>query len=80
MQAGAPNRIVKLTGTKTVADFRRHDMAAGNQGAPLVPAFHHAVFGQPDIGRAVLNIGGTANLTPIPQLPGAVSEFDEDSA
>ena len=62
MQIGDPNRIAHRTGITTVADFRRRDMAAGGQGAPLVPAFHEAVFGA--LGKiAVLNIGGIANLT-----------------
>lgn len=62
IQIGDPNRIAHRTGITTVADFRRRDMAAGGQGAPLVPAFHEAFFG--GLGKvAVLNIGGIANLT-----------------
>lgn len=63
LQAGDPNQISERTGITTVADFRRRDMAAGGQGAPLVPAFHRAVFFSPDTHRTVLNIGGLANLT-----------------
>lgn len=63
LQAGDPNTIAELTGITTVADFRRRDIAAGGEGAPLVPAFHAAVFGKAGETRAVLNIGGIANLT-----------------
>jgi anhydro-N-acetylmuramic acid kinase len=63
LQIGDANRIAHLTGITTVADFRRHDMAAGGQGAPLVPAFHQAIFSKPGENRAVLNIGGIANVT-----------------
>lgn len=63
LQAGDPNQISERTGIPVVADFRRRDMAAGGQGAPLVPAFHRAVFFSPDVNRTVLNIGGIANLT-----------------
>ena len=63
LQIGDPNTIAQLTRITTVADFRRRDMAAGGQGAPLVPAFHRAVFASPHILRVVLNIGGIANIT-----------------
>jgi anhydro-N-acetylmuramic acid kinase len=63
LQIGDPSRIAERTGCSVVADFRRRDVAAGGQGAPLVPAFHRAVFAKPDEARAVLNIGGIANLT-----------------
>ena len=65
-QIGDPNIIAEQTGITTVADLRRRDMAAGGQGAPLVPAFHAAVFHQAHINRAILNIGGIANLTLLP--------------
>jgi anhydro-N-acetylmuramic acid kinase len=67
LQIGDPNLIAELTGITTVADFRRRDMAAGGQGAPLVPAFHHAMFQSADKDRAIVNIGGMANITWLPQ-------------
>ncbi len=63
LQIADPNRIAQFTGITTVADFRRRDMAAGGQGAPLAPAFHHAVFAAPGHIRLIANIGGIANLT-----------------
>lgn len=55
--------LAELTGISVVADFRTRDVAAGGQGAPLVPAFHRAVFAQPGQSVAVANIGGMANVT-----------------
>ena len=55
--------LAELTGIDTIGDFRRRDMAGGGQGAPLVPAFHQALFGSPEYGRVVLNIGGIANIS-----------------
>lgn len=63
LQIGDPNTIAERTGITTVADFRRRDIAAGGEGAPLVPAFHAKVFGKAGKVRAVVNIGGIANLT-----------------
>ena len=63
VQIGDPSRIAECSGIDTVADFRRRDIAAGGEGAPLVPPFHAAVFRAPDTRRAVLNIGGIANVT-----------------
>ena len=60
LQLGCPHVIAERTGIKVVADFRRRDVAAGGQGAPLVPAFHAALFPK---GSAVLNLGGIANVT-----------------
>ncbi|MGB3393337.1 MAG: anhydro-N-acetylmuramic acid kinase [Stenotrophomonas sp.] len=62
-QIGDANRISELTGITTVADFRRRDVAAGGQGAPLMPSFHRAMLGSGDEDRAVLNLGGIANLS-----------------
>ena len=69
VQIGDPNIIAQLTGITTVADFRRRDIAAGGQGAPLVPAFHAAVLRSTDEDRVVLNIGGMANITVLPRDP-----------
>ena len=66
LQIGDPNIIAHLTGITTIADFRRRDMAAGGQGAPLAPAFHHKVFHHPTENRVIINIGGIANITWIP--------------
>ncbi|MBQ0756408.1 MAG: anhydro-N-acetylmuramic acid kinase [Amphritea sp.] len=63
LQIGDPNSVAELTGITTVADFRRRDMAAGGQGAPLVPAFHNALFRHTDTNRILVNIRGMANLT-----------------
>lgn len=63
IQLGDPHRIAVLTGIDTVADFRRADIAAGGEGAPLAPAFHARVFGATDERRAVVNLGGIANVT-----------------
>lgn len=76
LQIGDPNCIAEQTGICTVADFRRRDVAAGGQGAPLVPLFHEALFA----GRAgqvppILNIGGISNLT-LHGSAGAITGFD----
>lgn len=63
LQLADPNTIAELTGVTTVADFRRRDIAAGGEGAPLAPAFHAAAFARPGVNRAVVNIGGIANVT-----------------
>ncbi|MEK9720542.1 MAG: anhydro-N-acetylmuramic acid kinase, partial [Quisquiliibacterium sp.] len=55
--------LAELTGVQVVCDFRSADIAAGGQGAPLVPAFHQSVFADPDTRRAIINIGGIANLS-----------------
>lgn len=62
LQLNAPATLAELTGIDVVADFRSRDVAAGGQGAPLVPPFHAAIFAT-DFPRAVLNLGGIANLT-----------------
>jgi len=77
LQIGDPNVIAELTGITTVADFRRRDIAAKGQGAPLVPAFHQAVFQHPDEHRCIVNIGGIANITVLPKhQSSAVIGFD----
>jgi anhydro-N-acetylmuramic acid kinase len=63
LQIGDANIIVAGTGITTVADFRRRDIAVGGEGAPLTPAFHQWLFASADKVRAVLNIGGIANVT-----------------
>ena len=55
--------LAELTGIDVVADFRNRDLAAGGQGAPLVPAFHHGVFGQSGACVAAMNIGGISNIS-----------------
>lgn len=67
LQIGDPNRIAEITGITTIGDFRRRDIAAGGQGAPLVPAFHQAAFGHANETATVLNIGGIANITILDQ-------------
>jgi anhydro-N-acetylmuramic acid kinase len=67
--------LAECCGITTVCDFRSADVAAGGQGAPLVPAFHAACFGRPGTSAAVLNVGGIANLTLLP-ADGAVRGFD----
>jgi anhydro-N-acetylmuramic acid kinase len=75
VQLNNPALLAELTGISVVADFRSRDIAAGGQGAPLVPAFHAAVFGDPGQHRVILNVGGIANLTDL--KPGApVRGFD----
>ena len=63
IQIGNAALLAELTGITIVSDFRSRDIAANGQGAPLVPAFHQAVFGHPNINRTIINIGGIANLS-----------------
>ncbi len=63
LQIGDPNTIAEITGITTVADFRRRDVAAGGEGAPLAPAFHAAAMASDGINRAIVNIGGIANIS-----------------
>lgn len=67
--------LAELTGITVVTDFRSRDIAAGGQGAPLVPAFHHEVFAHPEMHRLIINVGGIANITSLP-TEGCVSGFD----
>ncbi len=76
LQLNNPALLAELTRLDVVADFRTADLAAGGQGAPLVPAFHQAVFAQPERDVAVLNIGGISNLTLLPAHGGPVKGFD----
>jgi len=80
LQIGSASHIAARTGIAVVADFRNSDMAVGGQGAPLVCAFHRAVFARPNQATAVVNIGGIANITFLPVAaahnPMAVTGFD----
>jgi len=67
--------LAELTGINVVGDFRSRDIAAGGQGAPLVPAFHQAVFGSNSQNRAIINIGGIANISALNHT-GSVLGFD----
>ncbi|CAN5693147.1 anhydro-N-acetylmuramic acid kinase [soil metagenome] len=75
IQLNNPALLAEATRIDVIADFRSRDVAAGGQGAPLVPAFHRAVFGRPDEALAVLNIGGMANLTAL-RADGTTVGFD----
>lgn len=75
LQIGDPNTLAMLTGITTICDFRRRDIAEGGQGAPLAPAFHRAVFASNTSDRAIVNIGGMANITLLPAR-GECSGFD----
>ncbi|WP_040332354.1 anhydro-N-acetylmuramic acid kinase [Acinetobacter nectaris] len=66
LQIGDPNIITEITQLPVISDFRRRDMAAGGQGAPLVPAFHQALFQHEQIDRVILNLGGIANVSFLP--------------
>lgn len=63
LQIADPNTIAEVTGITTVADFRRRDIAAGGEGAPLAPAFHAATMSDANSNRAIVNIGGIANVS-----------------
>lgn len=81
LQIGDPNIITEITQIPVISDFRRRDMAAGGQGAPLVPAFHQAVFQHPTIHRVILNLGGIANVSLLPAgNPNGVYGFDTGPA
>lgn len=79
LQVGDADLIAEHTGITTVADFRRRDVAAGGHGAPLLPGFHAASLRDPHELRAVLNLGGIANLTLLPPH-GVVRGFDTGPA
>ena len=69
LQLDNPSLLAELSGCTVVADFRRRDLAAGGQAAPLAPAFHQALFGRADAHQLVLNLGGFANLTWLSRQP-----------
>jgi anhydro-N-acetylmuramic acid kinase len=75
VQLGNPAALAEQSGIPVVADFRSGDIAAGGQGAPLVPAFHAAVFRNSGVHRAIVNLGGIANLTDLPRRA-PVTGFD----
>ena len=75
VQIGSPARIAALSGLVTVGDFRSADMALGGQGAPLAPVFHQWLFGRAGEARAVVNIGGIANLSVL-AADGSVAGYD----
>lgn len=76
-QIGDPATIAARTGVTTVADFRSTDVALGGQGAPLLPALHAALFRRPGVDRAVVNVGGIANVTLLPaDLAKPVTGYD----
>lgn len=79
LQLGDPSTIAEQTGVRVVADFRRRDVAAGGHGAPLLPGLHAALLHAADEDRAVLNLGGIANLTLLP-AHGDVRGFDTGPA
>lgn len=77
LQIGDPNIIAQQTGITTIADFRRRDMAAGGQGAPLVPPFHQAIFSAPkEKNIVVVNIGGIANITCLDKTGSVLKGYD----
>jgi anhydro-N-acetylmuramic acid kinase len=75
VQLNNPARVAEKARMVVVADFRSRDVAAGGQGAPLVPAFHAALFGRRDRHRVIVNVGGIANITDLPPS-GVVHGFD----
>lgn len=80
LQIGNAALLAALTGIDVIADFRTMDMALGGQGAPLVPAFHQALFAKPGALRVVLNLGGIANISVLPGQADGAYGFDTGPA
>jgi anhydro-N-acetylmuramic acid kinase len=76
LQIGDMHRLAVLTGIRVIADFRRKDIAYGGQGAPLVPVFHQRIFADAHQARAVVNIGGIANISVLDPKAAAPLGFD----
>jgi len=76
LQIGDACTIAVNTGIDTIADFRRKDIALGGQGAPLVPAFHQAIFSSSEYNRVILNIGGISNITWLGKNAGDICGYD----
>jgi anhydro-N-acetylmuramic acid kinase len=76
LQIGNGARLAAMTGIDVICDFRMKDIALGGQGAPLVPAFHQAVFGKTGEPRLILNIGGISNVSVLPGNAEQVFGFD----
>ena len=79
MQLGDASLIAERTEITTIADFRSRDIAAGGQGAPLVPAFHRELLSKPDKNRVILNIGGIANITILPKASSGIASSGYDT-
>lgn len=80
LQIGNAALLAELTNICVVSDFRSRDIAAGGQGAPLVPAFHQAVFGSQSSNLALINIGGIANITYLAKTDHAINSSDLNAA
>jgi anhydro-N-acetylmuramic acid kinase len=76
IQLGNAALLAELTHINVINDFRSRDIAAQGQGAPLVPAFHAAIFSHPTISRAIINIGGISNLSYLPAPQALIEGFD----
>lgn len=80
VQIGDPMRLALLTAIPVISEFRRKDILLGGEGAPLVPAYHQAVFARADQPTAILNLGGIANITWLPGAADTVTGFDTGPA
>jgi anhydro-N-acetylmuramic acid kinase len=79
LQIGEPTVIAARTGITTIGDFRVADVAAGGQGAPLVPFADWALFGDEEVGRVLLNLGGIANVSVLPAAGSSAEVFAFDT-